>query len=341
MTRLFAARKPLRPTKSDLIAIGAACGMIKAGVGAPGYKCEPSMIVVFGSINIDLVTRAERIPGPGETVLGGDYVTVPGGKGANQALAARRAGAKVALVGAYGEDGFAKTALSLLAADGVDLAFSRATAKPTGAAFITVDPHGENAIVVAAGANALASAEQLKTLPFGAGDMLLLQREVADPRGRSGRGAGAQPRSESRAQRRARRRSFAGAAGEPGFPRRQRARGRDCRRGARHRAAKSRRLRKKSSAGTAIATLVTLGAAGAVGFFERREYRAPAPKVTVVDTTAAGDSFVGAFAAALDCGRDFAAALKRGLAAGSLACTKPGAQPSMPYADEIERLAEA
>ena len=88
-----------------------------------------------------------------------------------------------------------------------------------------------------------------------------------------------------------------------------------------------------------IATLVTLGAAGAVGFFERREYRAPAPKVTVVDTTAAGDSFVGAFAAALDRGRDFAAALRLGLAAGSLACTKPGAQPSMPYADEIERLA--
>src|SRR5271156_4636743 len=112
------------------------------------------MIVVFGSINIDLVTRAERIPGPGETVLGGDYETNPGGKGANQALAARRAGAKVSLVGAYGADGFADVALSLLRSDGVDLAAARATTKPTGAAFITVDPQGENAIVVAAGANA-------------------------------------------------------------------------------------------------------------------------------------------------------------------------------------------
>ena len=78
------------------------------------------MIVVFGSINIDLVTRAERIPCPGETVLGGDYVH-PGGKGANQALAARRAGAKSALAGAYGRDEFADAALALLRADGVDL----------------------------------------------------------------------------------------------------------------------------------------------------------------------------------------------------------------------------
>jgi ribokinase len=338
MTRLFAARKLLRPTKPDLIAISAACAMIKAGVGAPGYKCEPYMIVVFGSINIDLVTRAERIPGPGETVLGGDYVTVPGGKGANQALAARRAGAKVALVGAYGDDGFAKTALSLLAADGVDLAFSRARDKPTGAAFITVDPHGENAIVVAAGANALASAEQLKILPFGAGDTLLLQREVPIPEVEA-----AAALAKKRGAKVALNAAPAGAVSPAllatldflvvneheveivgaalGIAGEVEAIAQDIER--RH----------------GIATLVTLGAAGAVGFFERREYRAPAPKVTVVDTTAAGDSFVGAFAAALDCGRDFAAALKRGLAAGSLACTKPGAQPSMPYADEIERLA--
>jgi len=88
-----------------------------------------------------------------------------------------------------------------------------------------------------------------------------------------------------------------------------------------------------------VATLVTLGAAGALVFAEGRRYQAPAPEVTVVDTTSAGDTFVGAFAAALDRGLGFAAALRRGLAAGSLACTKAGAQPSMPYADAIERLA--
>ncbi len=109
------------------------------------------MIVVFGSINIDLVTRA-NIPAPGETTIGGDYLTAPGGKGANQALAARRAGAKVALVWACGAHSFAGAALAMLNADGLDLSASRTVAKPTGAAFIVVDPAGENAIVVAAGA---------------------------------------------------------------------------------------------------------------------------------------------------------------------------------------------
>ena len=123
------------------------------------------MIVVFGSINIDLVTKTERIPGPGETVIGGDYATAPGGKGANQALAARRAGGEVKMVGAYGRDAFADQALSLLKADGVDFSASRAAEKPTGAAFITVDSHGENAIVVAAGANAAVSADQFKASP--------------------------------------------------------------------------------------------------------------------------------------------------------------------------------
>ena len=216
--------------------------------------------------------------------------------------------------------------------------FRAPTAKPTGAAFITVDPHGENAIVVAAGANALASAEQLKILPFCAGDMLLLQREVPIPEVEA-----AAALARSRGAKVALNVAPAGVVSPAllanldflivneheveivgaalGIAGEVEAIAQDIER--RH----------------GIATLVTLGAAGAVGFFERREYRAPAPKVTVVDTTAAGDSFVGAFAAALDCGRDFAAALKRGLAAGSLACTKPGAQPSMPYADEIERLA--
>src|SRR5580692_3300085 len=105
------------------------------------------MIVVFGSINIDLVTRA-KIPAPGETTLG--------------------------------VDGFAAPALKLLKEAGVDLSATRAVAKPTGAAFIVVDPSGENAIVVASGANAEARAAQLKGLAFGAGDLLLLQRETPE-----------------------------------------------------------------------------------------------------------------------------------------------------------------
>ena len=96
------------------------------------------MIVVFGSINVDLVTRVKKIPAPGETVLGPSYQVIPGGKGANQALAARRAGAKVALVGAVGADSFAQAALVLLRADGVDLSAVAIVEAATGAAFICV-----------------------------------------------------------------------------------------------------------------------------------------------------------------------------------------------------------
>ena len=297
------------------------------------------MIVVFGSINIDLVTRAEKIPAPGETALGGDYEVIPGGKGANQALAARRAGARVALVGACGADSFAPTALALLKADGVDLSAVRRVEKPTGAAFIVVDPRGENAIVVAAGANAAARAEQLDGLAFGSSDLLLLQRET--------------PEKEVEAAALAARRrgarvmlnlAPAGAISEALI-------------GAldylcmnEHEAATlgaalgiaardPEAIAAEIARARALATIVTLGAAGARGFSGKERVVAPAPKVTAVDTTAAGDAFVGAFAAALDAGRSFAAAMRRGVAGGSLACAKRGAQPSLPYMSEIDALA--
>jgi len=296
------------------------------------------MIVVFGSINIDLVTRA-KIPAPGETTLGGDYVAVPGGKGANQALAARRAGAKVALVGACGADSFAGSALALINAEGVDLSATRTVGKPTGAAFIVVDPQGENAIVVAAGANAEARAEQLEGLPFGEGDLLLLQREVpereVDAAALLAKKRGAQVMLNL------------APAGAPS--------------GAllgaldylcvnEHEAATlGRELKVEASEPEAIgaevarrfgfAVIVTLGPAGAVGFAGGERAFAAAPKVAVVDTTAAGDTFVGAFAAARDRGLSFAEAMKRGVVAGSLACAKAGAQTSMPTAAQIEEAA--
>jgi ribokinase len=141
------------------------------------------VIVVFGSINIDLVTKVAHIPAPGETVLGPSYSVIPGGKGANQALAARRAGANVALAGATGRDGFADLALALLRSEGVDLSAVAISAVPTGAAFIAVDVHGENAIVVAAGANGETRADQINNFAWKAGDFLLLQRETPDAEG--------------------------------------------------------------------------------------------------------------------------------------------------------------
>src|SRR5439155_9319091 len=110
------------------------------------------VILVFGSINIDLLVPVRDLPRPGETVLGGDYALLPGGKGANQALAARRAGATVRLAGAVGDDAFAGAALALLRRDGVDLGLLRRVPRPTGCAAIMVDVTGENLIAVASGA---------------------------------------------------------------------------------------------------------------------------------------------------------------------------------------------
>jgi len=102
------------------------------------------MIVVFGSINVDVLFPVLHLPGPGETVLGGDYALMPGGKGANQALAARRAGAGVVLIGAVGADSFAATALDPLRRAGIDLRLMRTVAEPTGCAAIMVSAGGEN-----------------------------------------------------------------------------------------------------------------------------------------------------------------------------------------------------
>ncbi|HLH48160.1 MAG TPA: ribokinase [Roseiarcus sp.] len=298
------------------------------------------MIVVFGSINLDLITRVERIPGPGETTLGGDYATSPGGKGANQALAARRAGAAVAMVGAVGKDAFAGEALALLTADGVDLSATETVAAPTGAAFIAVDANGENAIVVASGANRLARAAQLEKLALGAGDILVLQRETPPAEVEA---AALHAKSKGA-------RAILNLA-PAGPPSDRLLRALDTLIVNEHEAltlGEALNLATREPEEVAafldrtlgLAAIVTLGPAGAVGYAKGARFAAPAPPVKVVDTTGAGDTFVGAFAAALERGLSFEAAMKRGLAAGSLACTKPGAQPSMPYAAEIEALAK-
>ena len=297
------------------------------------------MIIVFGSINIDLVTRVERIPAPGETVLGPSYAVVPGGKGANQALAARRAGAQVALAGAVGADGFAQTALALLLADGVNLSAVARTDAPTGAAFITVDARAENTVVVASGANALARAAQLSGLPMGRGDTLLLQREVPDAEGEAAaltaRACGARVLLNL---------APAGAISE-GY-----LRALDVLVMNEHEAQAiadafdlglhdPAAIAKAVDARFGITAIVTLGAAGAAGWSGGVLHRVPASKVQVVDTTAAGDAFVGAFAAALDRGADWRLAMQDGVVAGGLACTVAGAQTSLPWRTAIEAAA--
>lgn len=139
-------------------------------------------VVVVGSINLDVVVSAGRLPAPGETVLGGELQRHPGGKGANQAVAAARAGARVAMVGAVGDDAEGRGGLEALAAEGVDLDAVARTAAASGVAIIAVDPAGRNQIVVAPGANALLGPPHVDRafghLAPGAGDVVLVSLEV-------------------------------------------------------------------------------------------------------------------------------------------------------------------
>jgi ribokinase len=294
------------------------------------------MITVFGSINVDLVTRVARTPGPGETVRGSDYALIPGGKGANQALAARRAGAKVRLVGAIGGDAMAEIALRELGPGGVDLSVVARHDGATGLAIITVDEEGENAIVVSPGANAHATASSIPKGAFSRGDTLLLQMEV--------------PFAESLAAAKAARAAGAGvilsvapyaalpAVDVAAF---------DMLIVNEHEAADFAKHLGISAMGaeataTALArrlgrmVIATLGVDGAVAASASETIRVPALAVKVVDTTGAGDAFCGVLAAYLDAGADMRTAMAKAAIAGSLACTKEGAQPSFPTRAEIE-----
>jgi len=297
------------------------------------------MIAVFGSINVDLVCRVENSPRPGETVRGSDYRLIPGGKGANQALAARRAGANVRLIGMIGDDDIGKVALNELEPGGVDLSFVGRRRGTTGVAIITVDAGGENTIVISPGANAHASAAQIGRDGFSSGDTLLLQMEV--------------PHVENLAVA-----ALAAAAGArvvlsvaPFAPLSIEELGpaaivvvNE------HEAADFARFLGlvPADAETTVAALAdvldrtviaTLGPDGAVAAGREGIVRVPALKVTPVDTTGAGDTFCGVLAAYLDEGRDLAFAMARAAIAGSLACTRAGAQPSFPLRAEIEAAA--
>jgi len=299
------------------------------------------MITVFGSINVDLVLRVAAHPRPGETVTGAEQTQVSGGKGANQALAAARAGAMVRLVGAVGNDDLAGRALSELAVAGVDLAHVARRNGATGLAVIVVDAKGENAIVVAPGVNRAVTAEQAAAIDFAPGDTLMLQLEVPYPEGRV---------LAERAAEQGGRVILSVAPFAPLSPNdlapatilvmNQHEAGALCRHlgiGANDAEDTVRRL--ASAFGRTV--IATLGADGAVAAVEGGIIRVPALRVTPVDTTGAGDAFAGVLAARLDAGADLRTAMAAAAAAGSLATTKPGAQPSFPTWPEIEEALAA
>ncbi len=297
------------------------------------------MITVFGSINVDLVTRVKRIPHPGETLRGSDYALIAGGKGANQALAARRGGAQVRMVGAVGNDSFSPIALSELKADGVDLSAIAQRDGTSGLAVITVDEKGENTIVISPGANDAAAASAIPPTAYAPQDTFLFQMEVPFEEtlaaARNAKAAGARTVlslapytplaaedmatfdmilvNEHEAADLARHLDIAAEGAEATAD------------------ALARRLGR-----TVIATLGPDGAVAATG---DGTIRVPALSVDVVDTTGAGDTFCGVLAAMLDEGADLRAALSKAAIAGSLACATLGAQPSFPRRDAIEAAA--
>lgn len=294
------------------------------------------MIVVFGSINFDLIFSLPSLPAVGETVVGPSYRQAAGGKGANQADAARRDGASVRLFGCVGDDSFAAAALTQLRADGVDLSGLRARASPTGCAAVLVDGEGRNQIAVASGANAEADAAMVPDAVLGPATTLVLQMEVPQAANAAlmarARQAGARIVLNLAPARAIDAATLALAdvivVNETEAATLGHALGLD---------GEARGLARRL--GTTV--VLTLGGEGAVAATADAAWRCEALRVKPIDTVGAGDAFVGVLAAALDRGARLEDALRRASVAGSLACLKPGAQPSLPLAAEIDaRLAE-
>ncbi len=294
------------------------------------------MIIVVGSINLDLIANVDRLPGPGETVGGSSFTTAPGGKGANQALAAARAGATVRMVGAVGKDAFANEALALLRDGKIDLSGVGETFASTGTALIMVGDDGENMIAVVPGANDSVVAGDLSKAFLKKGDVVLLQHEIplqtVDAALDAARAAGAITVLNTAPFRREAA-TFLGkadyvVANETEF---------DLYVEALSLGGRDRTARMRDFAGkTGRTIVVTLGGDGVMAATPTDMLAVPAMKITPVDTVGAGDTFCGYFAAGLSSGLPLEQALARAGAAGSLACLKPGAQPAIPLAKDVD-----
>jgi len=298
------------------------------------------VVLVFGSINIDLVTRVDRFPSPGETVSGMSFTLYPGGKGANQALASARAGAPTRLVGAVGRDAFAATALSLVDEAGVDLTYVARVEQATGCATILVSATGENMIASVPGANASADPGSIPDALLTRGSTVSLQHELP---------AAANQALIERARRNGSRVVLNASPWRPVALDTLRAV--DC-------------LIINELEAAALATdcdwppsphelalaaaaaihgltiVVTLGEHGALAARGGDVLRVQAPSVHAIDTTGAGDAFGGTLLAALDDDAPLDEALRRAVGAGSLACTAAGAQPSFPERSAVDRILE-
>jgi ribokinase len=288
------------------------------------FRAVPRVVVV-GSINADLVVVAERLPGPGETVSGGRFARHGGGKSANQAVAAARLGAQVALIGAVGDDELGEAAAAELAAEGIDVSGVVRVAEPTGVALIVVDAAGENQIAIAAGANGALGPQHVRELDPTA--VLLLGFEVPDAAlvaaAQQARGTvilNPAPPREILAEILAAHPILTPNAHEAARLT-----------GETDPEAAARALRERTGAPVAI----TLGADGVLVLDDDGVQRIPAPEVDVVDTTGAGDTFNGALAAELAAARPLREAAAFAVAAAARSTTGEGARGGMPRREDV------
>lgn len=296
------------------------------------------MLVILGSVNADLLFKVEKLPAPGETVLCPSYAMAPGGKGSNQAAAAAKAGAETRFVGHLGDDAYGPVVRDLLVEAGIETSGLDVSRRPTAIAVIGVDAEGENAIIVASGANLDTHAGQVDDRLLGPATTLLCQNEI-----RMSESAAILARGKAKGARTLLNLAPAGplpagvldtldylivneiearmaagdAAGEPLDLARRLARDHD------------------------LVCVVTLGARGAIAVGPKGGWRVGSLEIEPVDTTGAGDAFVGVLAAALDQGRALPDALHRASLAAGLSCLAIGAQSAQPDAARIEaRLGE-
>jgi ribokinase len=295
--------------------------------------------VVIGSLNMDLVTRAPRLPRGGETLIGESFSTIAGGKGANQAVAAARLGAQVSMVGCVGSDAYGQQLRGALLAEGIDCQAVSVVDGSSGVALIVVDDNSQNAIVIVAGANGELTPTVLDRFDavLQTADVIICQLEVPDAtvghalkRGRElGKTVILNPAPASRAlpaewyayvdyliPNESEAMVLSGLAVDS--------------------------LETAEAAATQLIAagagkvIVTLGAQGLMFANGSSFEHFPAPRVKAVDTTAAGDTFVGGFAAALASGKGEVEAIRFGQVAAALSVTRAGAQPSIPTLLEVQ-----
>lgn len=304
------------------------------------------MIIVFGSINMDMSLKVEKLPLPGETVLSSGYVLFPGGKGANQALAAARTGAKVALIGCVGTDNYGKTATDNVKRDGVMVSGVSKSDQPTGCAVATRDAEGHKQIIVMSGANADATHDQVPDEILLPQNLLLMQMELP-----ADQTIALLERAKAHGVT-----TVLNLAPAIMIPRKAM--------GlldylivnsieARQIAEKLKMNVENNALHIAhalamegqLTCIVTLGKKGCVAVTkDGKAFGVPTLQVEqseVVDNIGAGDAFCGTFVAAIHEGKDVVTAMRRASVAGTLACLKEGAQAALPFSDDIEaRLPE-